>query len=98
MPVVCSNLDRAPALVGKAKIDAPILLGDAQENRSLRPIELRSSFQQIEGRANGCVICGFPCGLIVAPPEPGAEAGNRPRFSMLIDGEIGKSGAIIRVK
>jgi hypothetical protein len=44
-PAVWSNLDRAPALVGKIKIDESILLGDAQENRSLRSVKLVSSLR-----------------------------------------------------
>ena len=43
------DLDRAPTLFRKVQVEATILLGDPDVDRSHGPIELGTSFKEIKG-------------------------------------------------
>jgi hypothetical protein len=47
-PAIGSDLNGAPVLIGKIKIDAARMLSDADADHSLRSIKLRARLKQIE--------------------------------------------------
>ena len=74
--------------------------GGADVDRALWTIELGARFQKIEGRADRRWACCLPRRFVMAPPQPGPKpfAAYRPSFLVVIDRDIGKSGAGGRVK
>jgi hypothetical protein len=95
-----SNLNSAPTVVGKIQINATVMLRDADVNSPLWRIKLSPSLKQIEGRADRAGTRGGTCGFEILLPQPGTKAGtaNGPGFSVPIDHEIRKRGAVGRVK
>jgi len=99
-PTVGADFDAAPEFIRQIEVDQAVVLGEANRDLALRPIELGLRLQHIEGR----VECGRarripgPFEVVLAQPGLKALAAQRPSFPVAVDDEIGKAGAIACVK
>ena len=100
MPSVRPYLDGSPIFVGKIKIYAAVVFGDADVNRALRGVKLGARLEQIDGRPDGLRARGAAGPLIVSTsqPMPKLPTVNGPGFTMAVDREIGEGGAVGVVK
>ena len=100
MPTIRSDFNRAPTVVSKIQIDASVMLPDAEVNGPPGGVKLCPCFKQINGRADRSSARGVTGGFVIFPPKPGTKTGtaNGPGFSVPIDHEIRKRGAIGGVK
>jgi len=78
--------------IGKIKIEAAVMLSDADIDRALGSIKLRAGFEQIERRPDHRRTRGGPGGLVVTSPHPVSEtfAANGPSFPMAVCYEVGE--------
>src|SRR6516162_5501574 len=99
-PSVGADFDATPKLIRQIEVDQAVLLGEADRDFVLRTVELGLRLKRIEG----CVQRGrarrIPGALVVLLAQPGlkALAAQRPSFSVAVDDEIGKAGAVACVK
>ena len=99
-PTVGADFDAAPEFIRQIEVDQAVVLGEANRDLALRPIELGLRLQHIEG----CVERGrarrIPGALVVvlAQPDAKALAAKWPGFPVAVDSEIGKAGAVACVK
>ena len=100
MPSVRPYLDGTPIFVGEVEIDAAVVFGEPDVNRALRSVKLGARLEQIDRRSNCLRARGAAVPLIVSTsqPMPKLSAANGPGFTMAVDHEIGKGGAIGAVK
>ena len=77
-------------LIGKIKIEAAGMLGDADTDRPLGSIKLCARFEKVERRPDHRGARSSPGRVIVAAPQPGSETftANGPSFSVAICYEI----------
>jgi hypothetical protein len=95
-PPVGPDFDGTPMRVGDIQIEATVLFRDAHVNRPPRRIELGLGFQPIKSRPERGWRWSAAGGFVMTAPEPRpeSEAANRPGFTVPIDHEIGKGGAV----
>ena len=76
------------------------MLRDAEVNGPPGRVKLCPCFKQIKGRADRSSARGGACGFVIFPLQPRTKTGtaNGPGFSVPIDHEIRKRGAIGGVK
>ena len=100
MPTIGSDFNCAPTVVSKIQIDPTVMLPDPEVNGPPRGVKLCPCFKQINGRADRSSAWGVTCGFVIFPPQPGTKTAttNWPCFSVPIDHEIRKRGAIGGVK
>src|SRR5262245_8578768 len=94
-PPAGTNLDGAPTLVRKVKVNVAGMLGDADVDRPLRGVELSLRLEQIERRPDRLGAQGLTSLLIMATSQPGPKpfAADGPGLPLTIDQDIGKCGA-----
>jgi hypothetical protein len=87
-------------VVRKIQIGATAMLGDTDIGRPQGGVELSPGFEQIEGRPGRLIGWGLAGGFIKLAPQPGPKPGtaNGPGFSVPVDHDIRKRGAVGRVK
>ena len=87
-------------LIGKIKIEAAIMLSNADIDRALGSIKLRAGFEQIERGPDHRRARSGPSGVVVAAPQPVSEmsAANGPSFPVTVGYEIGECDSARSVK
>jgi hypothetical protein len=96
-PSVGADFDATPELIG---VDQAVLLGETDRDVALRTIELGLRLEHLEGciqRSRARRIPG-PLIVLLAQPNLKALATKRPSFSVPVDDEVRKTGAVACVK
>jgi len=90
MPPVGADFDCAPIVIGNIQIDAALMFCGSHVDGALRPIELRSGFEEIKKQSDGPGTGHAGGSLVVLTPQPGskATAANGPGFPVPVDHEI----------
>jgi hypothetical protein len=95
-----ADFDAAPEFIRQIKVDAAVVLGEADGDVALRTIELGLRLKHIERcveRSRARRIPG-PLVLVLAQPGPKALAAQRPGFPVTVDDEIRKADAVACLK
>src|SRR5262245_41493692 len=94
-PAARCDLDCLPVRIGKVEVEAALVLGDAQVNRSFWRIELGPRFELIKCHLDGHGARGCPGRFVVGTPQEGlkAPAADWPSLTMAIDQNVRKGGA-----